>query len=289
MPKCGTSTLFNALNSHPEICGSVPKETYYLIDQHSPFYSENNFSKNGIEGWNRFFPSAQLKQVRYFLEATTHTIFQHSALTHFSRNNRNLKLIVMLREPVDRIQSSFYYTKNNLGNIHPSVTFDTYADDLLNNGSFEYIGNPSSRYVLSRELEYSDYPKVLKPWLDDFNKNQLYIGCFENMVSSPVKFYHDLLQWLRIESIELTSEPRNKTISPKNVTIHQTLIRLNKKIKFIPFKKSIKHVYLKFCSNGPVAGKNSDTDARLKLKSYFSKSNEILRKDYSIEFDQWNN
>lgn len=55
-PKCGTSSIFTWLIAHPEVCGSQPKETFYLMNSDSPLCNSNLFYDIGrLEKYSQYF------------------------------------------------------------------------------------------------------------------------------------------------------------------------------------------------------------------------------------------
>ena len=55
-PKCGTSTFFRWLSSHPDVCGSEPKETFFLMDRDSPLLNRDcNVHEHGLQSYGSFF------------------------------------------------------------------------------------------------------------------------------------------------------------------------------------------------------------------------------------------
>ena len=256
------------------------------MDKESPFYSEVTYSERGDNGWDDFF-SEQKEDAVYFLEGTTHTAFQKIAPQVLENYGPDLKLILMLRDPAERIRSSFYYTRNNIGFIKSGVTFERYVEDLLNKQAMDYITNDSSRYVLSRELEYSDYSNILDRWTSKFNREQLFVGVFEDMVRNPESFYTRLFSWLQIEKPDIQQSAKNQTIAPKSLYLQQVLAKLNRKFRSVPFKKKLKSIYFEFFSEQKVADK-ADMEALNKLKLFYSTSIKNLKSKYNINTDLWN-
>src|SRR5881394_1202704 len=55
-PKCGTSSAFTWLLQHPQVCGSKPKETCYLLDADDPLCQPDaNWHTHGLEGYAAYF------------------------------------------------------------------------------------------------------------------------------------------------------------------------------------------------------------------------------------------
>jgi hypothetical protein len=288
LPKCGTSSIANVLAMHPAILGSVPKETFFIVDADSPFYRNDSYHAIGNKGWSRFFMgTGASSDIRYFMDATTHLAFQKSA-PEVLRTYEQCALLIVLRDPAERIYSSFNYTKYNLGFIDSDISFSRYVDDLLTeNLSMDYIYNSSSRYVLSHELAYSDYLEVLKPWQSFYNENRLYIALFEDMRDNHHEFYSRIFRWLNLPVIDHSNKARNRTYRPKNLGLHRFLFMVNRLFRNVPGVNYLKQFYFK-----RFTAKNSRTIEDLKaldqLKAYYNKKNKALAELYRLDTSKWN-
>jgi hypothetical protein len=288
LPKCGTSSLANVLAMHPAILGSVPKETFFLVDRDSPFYKDDSYHTTGNQGWARFFKSEKDPTgIRYFMDATTHLAFQRSApdvLKHYD----NCRLIVVLRNPAERVYSSFNYSKFNLGFIENDITFSKYVDDLLaGNKNMKYILNDSSRFVLSNDLDYSVYVNVLEPWRHFYKENRLYIAIFEEMKESPEEFYSRIFNWLELPGHSIEKRPRNQTYQPQNLAIHRILFSMNRVLRNMPGIRLVKQLYFKYFVKKNVKTQE-DKEAIRKLSMYFEQKNKILADLYDVDISRWN-
>ena len=105
--KAGTSALGSFLYQHPEICMSVPKEVH-LFD--APDYS-GDWTPAQID--DRYRPCfAHCDEGTLRGEATPIYVFLPEIAAELKRYNPDLKLIVLLRDPVERAISHYYMEKN---------------------------------------------------------------------------------------------------------------------------------------------------------------------------------
>ena len=105
--KCGTSALAHFLSQHPEIGMAVPKEAH-LFD--SPKYSSDWSPEQIDERYRRFFEHCGDAAIRG--EATPIYMFLPEIARELQRYNPHLKLIVVLRDPVERAISHYYMVKS---------------------------------------------------------------------------------------------------------------------------------------------------------------------------------
>ena len=108
--KCGTSSLFEWLSLHPQICGSSIKETHFLDDRPAP--GAPNIASDGLAGYQAFFRPNPRHQV--LLEATPSYVLQETPLATLAELKPPPRVLFMLREPAARVQSEFRYLKHTL-------------------------------------------------------------------------------------------------------------------------------------------------------------------------------
>ena len=105
--KCGTTALAHFLSQHPEIGMASPKEVH-LFD--SPKYSSDWTPEQIDKRYGSRF--AHCSGVRILGEATPSYMFVPEIGRDLARYNPDLKLIVLLRDPVERAVSHYYMEKN---------------------------------------------------------------------------------------------------------------------------------------------------------------------------------
>lgn len=100
--KCGTSTLFDILDSHPSIVGSRPKETN--------FFSLSQDWRNDLRGYEGLF---ELKEgALYFEASTSYTFYPLRNLRIWDDifdYNPKMKFIYLVRNPIERVVSNYMH------------------------------------------------------------------------------------------------------------------------------------------------------------------------------------
>ena len=105
--KGGTSALASFLYQHPALCMSVPKEVH-LFD--APDYSHDWTAAQIDARYRPCFAHCDDGTLRG--EATPIYLFLPEVAAELKRYNPALKLIVLLRDPVERAVSHYYMEKN---------------------------------------------------------------------------------------------------------------------------------------------------------------------------------
>lgn len=112
--KCGTSFLYDLLTQHPYVEPATRKEVHYF---------DIHYSK-GIDWYRGHFPQPTWKEGRRFItgEASPYYVFHPHAARRVAEILPNARLIVLLRNPVDRAYSGYHQSVRR-GN-EPLTTFE---------------------------------------------------------------------------------------------------------------------------------------------------------------------
>ena len=101
--KCGTSALWEYLSQHPQVGMSSPKEVQLFS---GPEYSSGWSPQEIDQRYAPWFRHCRDAEVRG--EVTPIYLFLPDVAAQLKRYNSGLKLIVLLRDPVDRAISNYY-------------------------------------------------------------------------------------------------------------------------------------------------------------------------------------
>jgi Sulfotransferase domain len=292
-PKCGTSSLFTWLADHPDVCGSTVKETFYLMDEAHPLRrKESNYQDHGLAGYQAYFRNCA-PQHRIVFEATTHYLYQQTALEVLSRLTPQPQIVFLLRKPSERVYSSFQYSKNNLANVNHKVSFAEFVSEVKRSTESslldQYGGN--SAYVLKRDIGYSRYIEYLEPWIARFGSDRIHTLLFEDMKRDARVFMQNLAELLRIDPgfyDKYDFPVKNETFTVKNPVLHRGARKLNRAIPRGRLKSLMQGVYLKAQSRGNGNGRSSeDQQSLLELEHDFEPFNRRLTNELGLNLSAW--
>lgn len=110
-PKAGTTWLGHMLDAHPQICLSEPKEVHFFNDSLSfnRSYDRTHFPL-GIEWYSMHFKHCKTGQLKG--EVTPRYILDPVVPGRLFHHNPDLKLIVCLRNPCQRIVSHYHSARD---------------------------------------------------------------------------------------------------------------------------------------------------------------------------------
>jgi hypothetical protein len=173
--RCGTSSLYKYLGRHPEIAPSLRKEVeYFTID-----YGRG-------EGWYRaHFPLRIRRRLHRALgrsmltfEATPDYLFDPRAPQRIKELLPDARLIVLLREPVERAFSHYHHMAR-LGLEDLSFSDAVAAEEQRLAGQLDEMAlDPLSRVLPFRRFSYAArgfYAEQLARWFELFPREQFLI------------------------------------------------------------------------------------------------------------------
>ncbi|HVF44245.1 MAG TPA: sulfotransferase domain-containing protein [Pyrinomonadaceae bacterium] len=294
-PKCGTSSLYRWLADHPQACGSAPKETFYLMDEGHPLARRApDFRARGLEGYAEFFAGCDAgARVRF--EATTHYVYQRTALEVLSKLPARPRIVFLLRKPSERVYSSFRYSQNNLANVRRDLTFARFVELSKANGNGgdadwdELAG--ASAYVLRNDIRYSRYVEYVGPWVERFGRGRVDVLLFEDLKANPRAFMKEFAARVGLDASFYDSydfPPKNETFGVKYPTLHRGVRRLNELVPAAGLKGALKKVYLRAQAGGGSNGKTpEDARALEELEREFRPFNRRLADELGLNLSAW--
>ncbi|HEY4342403.1 MAG TPA: sulfotransferase [Steroidobacteraceae bacterium] len=171
--KCGTTSLHNYLDAHPDIAMSENKEPGYFVEELG--------LRNGERWYQELF--ADENHCQYRGESSTHytKLPLYSGvperLFHF---NPNARLIYIMRDPFERVISHYWHAVRDIhfgGELRPLIKAVSEQPDYL---------------------AFSDYALQLQPYIDRFGKDAVLTLTFESLIKAPQAELNRIFDWLRL-------------------------------------------------------------------------------------------
>jgi len=189
--KAGTTSLFYYLKNHSEICLPKNKEAPYFDKLHPKFKLEEYFKQNFNDCFNRKIVGTITPQYMCF-PGSAELLYRH---------NPELKLIVLLRNPVERLISHYDMCVKR-GLILDD--FDKHIKSLFNKEAIEQARN--IKYSDSFEIEdeknmlivWSEYGRILNEYLQYFKLSNFLIIDSENLRNKKQETIKKILDFLNL-------------------------------------------------------------------------------------------
>ncbi len=207
--KCGTSWLYNCLYEHPEID---------IQDKIDYFYRTDRYNK-GTDWYAKFFQQAAEKisgdlSPVYFFNQTQNQV--ESTAQRIHRHNPNVKLIVLLRNPIDRAYSH-YLQDLKTGHLATHTSFSQAIEQQ------------------PKMLSWGRYKTHIQSFLQVFRKEQILFLVFDDIINRPNQTIQEVYGFLGV----------NKNFIPSNSTKKINPARLPKYPKIDFYKRKISNTLKK--------------------------------------------
>lgn len=193
--KCGTTSLFHYLVQHPQVITSISKEIHY----YSLHYARG-------EHWYRaHYPLRTALQRRHAItgEATPYYIFHPLALERTHNTVPNVKLIWLVRDPVQRTISHYFHNKRH--GLEPYEFEDALdlEESRLEGEVEKMLAN--IRYKSDPHIDYpykqcGEYIKQAQRNLHRFDREQVLVLRSEDFFAEPAAVLSRVFEFLRVDS-----------------------------------------------------------------------------------------
>lgn len=201
--KSGTSSLYNYLIQHPNIYSAKIKEVNYFIRKWTKWYRPNFPTI-----FQKFYVKKLLKKPFLTGEASPFYLLHPNVPKKVYEKIPDVKLIIILRDPVDRAFSQYNQWKNtdfeNLTFEEAIKTEKIKTREEWQNYTDEEIPD-SRKNVKYSYLEGGLYFEQIKRWLDVFPRNQILILKAEDFFSFPSKISSEVFEFLGAPPFEVDS------------------------------------------------------------------------------------
>ncbi|MEZ4801896.1 MAG: sulfotransferase [Gelidibacter sp.] len=199
--KCGTTSLCNYLDSHPDIQITQPKELDF-------------FGRDGIESkLNAYCEHFKEKNGRLIGEGSvSYMLYSELAAKQIKKYIPNVKIIAMLRNPADRFYSDFWFNINRGVIVYKKGMFEGVINDTMQ-VPYSPVHMMSYRESL---ISKGNYAYHLKHYYEHFDKDQIKIIFFEDFIKDSTKVLKSVYDFLGVvaNDVEAPSEIHNKTLYP---------------------------------------------------------------------------
>ena len=239
--RCGTTSLYDYLSNHPQIIPSPVKELFYFDDYYT----------RPINWYKSFFPTEKQKEklerdlvARVITgEASPSYFFHPYAARRIKETLPQVKLILVLRDPIERAYSHYNHIKRL--NREP-LSFEEALQKELERitPDIEKLAKDEF-YKADQRRDYSYltrgyYAKQLTEWYKHFPKEQLLVVQSEEFYKDTPRVYNEIVEYLGLNSYTLpvfeaknalkyakmapeTKEKLKAYFAPKNEELYELL------------------------------------------------------------------
>jgi len=177
-PKAGTTALKYYLGQHPGVCTHSQREMQF-------FANDERYGRGYEAVYPMYFRPKSQAQV--ICGKSVAMMYSAEAMARLQRHNPDVHVVVLLRNPVDRAYSEFWYARRR--GWEPLSSFEAaIADD----GS--RFGRDAARRFRCSYLERSSYAPYLEAILRQFAREQVHVILLEDLAADAVGVCQSLLR-----------------------------------------------------------------------------------------------
>ena len=182
--RCGTTSLYRHLAAHPQIEPALGKELNYFTVHYG----------RSLRWYRAHFPLRE--QGRLSFEASPYYLFHEDAPRNVAESLPDVKLVVLLRDPVDRAYSHYLHTRRRGFESLPfAAALDAEADRLQGRSAGRGTQDPLRLYSY---IGRGQYAEQLDRWLDLFPRERFYVSRSEDLFSQSQNALDGLADFLGI-------------------------------------------------------------------------------------------
>lgn len=279
--KAGTTSLQNYLALHPAICTHWQSE--------APFFGLDELYQQGYaQAFKRYFSACQDPD-SLLLAKSVDVMYSAVALARLRDHNPHCKLLLILRNPVDRAHSAFWYAIQIGREIIPEFDEAVWVppeqrNDALTRAACAYLQR--GLYAQSLEQIYQRFPP-----------ENVRVYRFEDFQSSPATICQDAFAFLGVAPFPLEIAKRHNVASiPKSMLLakglgqhesHRWLRRAIRQALPAQLRDQLR-AWLRKKNRRPFGYPPMNPETRQKLVAYFEPHNRRLTQIWGVDLASWN-
>ena len=186
-PKAGTTSLYKYLNQHQDVVMSSVKEPNYFsneeLESQDLYYASKNITDE--KGYHSLFQANGEK--KKLGEASVSYLFYPKVSKRIFTYNKDAKIIIILRNPVDRAYSH-YKMDFRLGFVKRD-----FEDLVLNN-------NKEGSLFYQQYIDLGLYHQQVKSYIDEFGSTNVCVMFYEDLKKDRATFVNNIFSFLNLKS-----------------------------------------------------------------------------------------
>jgi hypothetical protein len=223
--KAGTSSIYKYLKQHPQVYMSPVKEPGFFafegetLSFQGPGASKriNKWSVTDLDSYQALYKD--VRDEKAIGEASPIYFYFPKSVERIKHYLPNIKLIAMLRDPVERAFSHYMWAvRDGAESLDFEGAIEAEAQRLKENWG------PRWRYSST-----SFYSAQLKLYFEEFNREQIQVYLYEDFKADSMAVMQDIFRFLEIDDTFTPdlSKKHNVSVIPRNKALHQFLSQAN--------------------------------------------------------------
>lgn len=254
--KCGTTSLANYLDQHPDVI--INKGDSHL------FLSKNNrnYIQNKVD---EFYQTGKMN-----IDKSASYSFILNSFDRLLSHNKDAKFIWLLRDPLERAYSNFVHSVNR--GLEKKSFYSC----------FKEVENVNIK-IENQYFRRSKYSNEIKKVLQDVDKKNILFLLFEDLIADPqqqLNLVHKFLNLPKHKYVELNHKKKNSTFTSIFYPFYPVLSRLFGR-KFVLIFNSFFHFNNKLKMS-------LNRDKKLEILDYFKEDYLFVKEEIMKDISFWN-
>ena len=203
--RCGTTSLYYNICEHPKILSASYDEIGFF---------DVNYDL-GINWYRSMFPikSRNISSEKYLTgEDTPFYFWNESTAKKIKKDLPNVKLITILRNPVDRAYSNYNLgVRGGTENLSFEEAIDIEINALekieITRGNLVNLCTNPRSYIIK-----SLYYEQMKIWTENISKDNLFVTNTEMMLEKPENVLENIFKFLQISPYKIKNPQKRKNV-----------------------------------------------------------------------------
>ncbi|NEQ74827.1 MAG: hypothetical protein F6K23_18340 [Okeania sp. SIO2C9] len=225
--KCGTTSLYNYVIEHPQILPASMKELHFFNWRSKP---GNRKTVEGVDWYLSQFPTIPNGKNLITGEATPDYLVDPHTPQRMFNLLPDVKLIVLLRNPIDRAVSHYHHNRgiSKKREPLPFIKAIEKESERLNIEKEKLISDENYRSLFHRNYSYLErgiYIEQLEKWMSIFPREQFLILKSEDFYARPDVTLKEVFEFLGLPNYQVTNKKKYNEIyyQPINPKIRSNL------------------------------------------------------------------
>jgi hypothetical protein len=192
--RCGTTSLYNYLGEHSHIRLAARKEIGYF---------RTGSASGSLDRYKAHFPLAIGERDWITGEAYPSYIFDPESPRKVFETLPHVRMVVLMRDPVDRAQSAYNYNRER--GVEPAGTFEealALEAERIDRAEAQMKGKPglyAKAFHRFAYVEEGQYAEQIERWLEFFPREQFYFTSSERFFKDVKKTLREMVAFLGLE------------------------------------------------------------------------------------------
>ena len=181
--KAATSSLLRYLAEHPDVCSHWQEEINYFI-------KDSEYFKGESYALSRYFPCAG-QEDKTIVAKSVEIMYSIQAAGRLQAYNPDIQLVFVLRHPVDRAYSAYWFARRVGWEQIPSFEDALWTKQNQTKFADDWLAEQNRAY-----LDRSLYLKHLKRLLTFFSEEQIHVILLEDVKNDAVsvcRYFYSLI------------------------------------------------------------------------------------------------